>query len=252
MRYEILGPVRVVDRGRVAVVAASKLEALLTTLVMRSDEVVGADRIVRELWHQSPPRQAMAGVQNYISRLRSMLSPYAQGGDPIVTHRRGYQLRFGPADDSDLHGFVRLLNEGRSQFLDGRFGPSLSNLDRALALWRGPVLGGQRTGPIVSSVTSWLAAARVECAELAADARERLGAGDPPDSSGSPGAKGSPLTSGPLGVKGSPGVNGSPGGIRSLRASAVQGGFDDPPDDEGDRPAHDGLRALHGADPAAR
>ena len=216
MRYEILGQVRVVDRGRVAVVATSKLEALLTTLVMRSDEVVGADQIVRELWHSSPPRRAMAGVQNYVSRLRSTLSPYARGGDPIVTHRRGYQLRFGPADDSDLHSFVRLLNEGRSQFLDGRLEPSLSSLEQALALWRGPVLGGQRAGPIVSSVRSWLSAARVECGELAADARERLIA------------------------------HRSPPGI------AEKGDFDVPPDDEGGRPAPDGVGALHGADPAVR
>lgn len=240
MRYEILGPVRVVDRGRVAVVAASKLEALLTTLVMRSDEVVGADQIVRELWHQSPPRRAMAGVQNYISRLRSTLSPYAHGGDPIVTHRRGYQLRFGPADDSDLHGFVRLLNEGRSQFLDARFEPSLSCLERALSLWRGPVLGGQRAGPIVSLVTNWLAAARVECAELATDARERLSANGSPDANGARGANGSPE------------VMTSPEGVRSLRESAGKGDFDDPPDDKGDRPALDGVRALHGADPAVR
>jgi DNA-binding SARP family transcriptional activator len=183
---------------------------------MRSDEVVGADQIVRELWHNAPPRRAVAGVQNYISRLRATLSPFAHGIDPIVTHRRGYQLRFGPADDSDLHNFVRLLNEGRSHFLDNRHELSLSSLERALALWRGPVLGGQRAGPIVSSVTSWLTAARAECAELAAEARELL------------------LAHG------------------SLRAAAEKGGFDVAPDDEGDRSAPDGVGALHGADPAVR
>jgi len=215
VRYEILGKVRIIDQGRMAVIATSKLEALLTTLVMRSDEVVGADQLVRELWHQSPPKRALAGVQNYISRLRSILSPYARGGDPIVTHRRGYLLRFGPADDSDLHNFVRLLNEGRSCLGDGRHDQALSNLERALTLWRGPVLGGQRSGPIVTSVTNWLAAARIECGELAADARRRL------------------RTDG-----------------RTLEVA--KGGFDDdPPGDAGTGPAHDGVGALHGADTTA-
>ncbi|GAA0538229.1 hypothetical protein GCM10010172_19410 [Paractinoplanes ferrugineus] len=168
MRYEILGPARIVDHGRVVAIAGPKLEILLTTLVMRANEEISADHIVEELWGRLPPRRARAGLQNYISRLRSVLSPFANGAAPILTRGHGYLLSMASPDGSDMHDFVRLVNEGRSQLHERRADLAAHSFDLALRQWRGPVLGGRRGGPVVASLAGWLTAARAECRLLAA------------------------------------------------------------------------------------
>jgi DNA-binding SARP family transcriptional activator len=76
-----------------------------------------------------------------ISRLRKALEqPGQDGGDGVlVTRQRGYELRVEP-DSVDALRFERLIGEARGELAAGYVGRTLSLLEDALALWRGPPL----------------------------------------------------------------------------------------------------------------
>ena len=58
-----------------------KPRALLAILVLHRNEVVSADRLVDDLWGESPPETALRTLQAYVSRLRKALD--TNGASPI-------------------------------------------------------------------------------------------------------------------------------------------------------------------------
>ncbi len=102
MRYELLGPLRVVDAdGAVSAISARKIEAVLAALLIRSDQIVGLDQLIGEIWGDRPPRRATAGLHVYISQIRKFLHRPDREGSPVVTHPPGYVLRVG-SDELDF------------------------------------------------------------------------------------------------------------------------------------------------------
>lgn len=174
MRYEILGPLRVVDDGNNSFISAPKIEILLATLLVRADQVVAADKLMAELWGERLPRRAAAGLYVYISELRKFLSRPSRPGSPIVTQPPGYMLRMG-SDELDFRSFLRLMRLGRDFARDRLDGEASECLEHALSLWRGPVLEQLGNGPIVVGFVTWLTEARMECTEMLVDAQLRLG-----------------------------------------------------------------------------
>src|SRR6476469_10056480 len=63
VEYRILGPVEVVERGRVVPLGGSRQRALLALLLTRANEVVSADRLIDELWPAEPPQNAANALQ---------------------------------------------------------------------------------------------------------------------------------------------------------------------------------------------
>lgn len=177
MRYEILGPLRVVDKNGASVVSARKIETVLATLVIRSDQVVPFDQLVAEIWGDMPPRRATAAVHVYISELRKFLQHRDRAGrsdNPVVTVAPGYLLTKG-TDDIDFHQFVQLMNQGRSHMRESHYDEASADLKEALGLWRGRALDDLRSGVIIDSFVTWLTEARLECLEMLGDAQLKLG-----------------------------------------------------------------------------
>ena len=88
MEFLLLGPLEVRHDGELIELRGSKRRALLALLILHANEVVRTDRVVDELWGESPPENAPAALQNHVSRLRKAL-----GGDVLVTKPWGYVLR---------------------------------------------------------------------------------------------------------------------------------------------------------------
>jgi DNA-binding SARP family transcriptional activator len=177
MRYEILGRLRVVDENGATVISAPRPENLLAVLIIHSDHVVPTDQLITEIWGANPPRKAAAALHVYVSQLRKILRRPGRSVSPIVTWSPGYILRTS-SDELDFHAFLRLVNEGRGALRDDEPERAAGNLARALELWRGPVFGDLRGGPSVQRLAAWLTEARLECTEMLADARLRLGRHD--------------------------------------------------------------------------
>ena len=135
MEYLILGPLEVSDDGRAVALAAAKLRVLLGVFLLHPGEVLSRERLIDELWGESPPKTATKVLQMYVSHLRKAL-----GKDSIATHERGYLIRVEP-DELDASRFRQLLAEARG-LADDAPADATERFGEALALWRGPVLVG--------------------------------------------------------------------------------------------------------------
>jgi DNA-binding SARP family transcriptional activator len=123
VEFRILGPLEVVEEGRLVELGGRKQRVLVALLLVEANSVVSCDRLIDALWEDEPTETALKALQVYVSKLRKEL-----GRDRIVTKSPGYRLRVEPGE-LDLDRFERLVEEG------GR-----RRLTEALALWRGPPL----------------------------------------------------------------------------------------------------------------
>jgi SARP family transcriptional regulator, regulator of embCAB operon len=174
MRYEVLGPMRLVDGEAISFISAPKIEVLLAALLIRSDQVVPTDTLFTEVWGSHPPRRASAGLHVYISQLRKFLHRPGRTESPIVTRPPGYCLRLG-SDELDAHVFLDLVGQGRHSARAGHPQRAAACFEQALELWRGPVLGDLARGPIIDGFATWLAEERLECFERLNEARLAMG-----------------------------------------------------------------------------
>jgi SARP family transcriptional regulator, regulator of embCAB operon len=173
MKYEILGPLRVVEQDRVSFISAPKIELLLAILLIRADQVVAIDQLITEIWGDSVPRRATAGLHVYVSQLRKFLDSAGRSECPIITRPSGYLLRLG-SDELDFQSFQELVNLGREHTKEQRHEQAVASFEQALSLWRGPILGSLRNGPIGYGFVAWLTEARLECTEMLIDAQLQL------------------------------------------------------------------------------
>ena len=76
MRYSILGPIEVVaDDGRRIDLGTPRQRAVLAILLLNANHVVSLDRLIDELWGETPPGAATSSLQAYVSNLRRLLEP---------------------------------------------------------------------------------------------------------------------------------------------------------------------------------
>src|SRR5262245_24531693 len=139
--FRVLGPLQVAANGRLLLLGGAKQRAVLALLLLHANEIVSVDRLVDELWGDSPPESAANMVQGYVSHLRKTLEPGRARGqhELLVSHPPGYMLRIG-SDQLDAERFRRLAEEGHRLLAAGEPEQAAERLRLALALWRGPAL----------------------------------------------------------------------------------------------------------------
>ena len=130
LEFRILGPLEVSDETGHVALGGPKQRGLLAILVLDAGRVVPTDRLVDLLWGDEAPKTATASLQNSVARLRRAL-----GADVLETRAPGYLLNVGQ-DQIDARRFERSLVDGRRMPAAER----REQLERALALWRGPAL----------------------------------------------------------------------------------------------------------------
>jgi predicted ATPase/DNA-binding SARP family transcriptional activator len=149
--YRILGSFEVRVGGRLVGLGGEKPRALLAILLLHRNEVVSVDRLVDDLWGESPPETALGTVRAYVSRLRRALdaggtspSEIPQSAFPaspgvLRTQGRGYVLEVAP-EEVDLERFRVLAERGRDALAAGSPDDAATVLGEALGIWRGPPL----------------------------------------------------------------------------------------------------------------
>ncbi|MFE0106160.1 BTAD domain-containing putative transcriptional regulator [Streptomyces sp. NPDC059009] len=139
LEFRLLGPVEALCEGRPLRVGGPKPRALLAVLLLRSGHVVPADALVDVVWGEQPPETARALIQTYVSALRRALPDACR--ESIETRAPGYVIR--PETGAvDLERFEELAAAGRQAAGHGDPLGAARLLREALALWRGPALGG--------------------------------------------------------------------------------------------------------------
>src|SRR5918994_678959 len=148
VEVKLLGPLEVAVDGHRVELRRKKQRALLALLALRAGEVVSIDRLVDELWGETPPKAAVGSLQNLVSELRKLIGP-----DLLVTRAPGYVLELD-RQLVDAHRFEQAVGKG-------------GELRGALSFWRGPALADLVFEPFAQAEI-----ARLE--ELRAVAREEL------------------------------------------------------------------------------
>ena len=139
MEYRILGPLEVVDEGEAVPLRRLKERLVLAVLLLHANDFVPRERLIDELWGESPPPTAKKAVNVYVSQLRKALT--RNGLDPIATADGGYRLEVD-AQQLDAARLQRLLATARERASAGELEAAAELLREALALWRGPTLAG--------------------------------------------------------------------------------------------------------------
>jgi YVTN family beta-propeller protein len=139
VEFRILGPLEVHDVDGSVPLGPAKERALLAVLLLQASAVVSRERLIGELWGESPPPTAAKALNVHVSQLRKRLA--RNGDDLIVTRPPGYAL-IVDADRLDSARFERLVAEARDRVANGDLASARKLLREALSLWHGPALDG--------------------------------------------------------------------------------------------------------------
>ena len=172
MDFRILGPLEVLEGAERVGLGGEKRRAVLALLLLHPNETVSSERMVDELWGESPPANALKTLQVHVSRLRKELGGAGEG--VLVTRGHGYELQLD-LDQLDAQRFERLLEEGRGELAAGRPERALSLLESALSLWRGPPLADLAYEPFAQAEIARLEDLRLGAVEQLIEAKLALG-----------------------------------------------------------------------------
>lgn len=186
MQVGLLGPLTLRRGGQMITPSAPKLRQVLSLLVLQANSVTRVDQLVEELWEESPPPSALTTVQTYIYQLRKLLrladkaAPTVDRGPDadtpvLLSHPGGYILQLRSLSDIDAYLFEQLSEQGRQELLNGQVSVAADTLRVALGLWRGAVLEGVSTGPLLYAQVARLEERRRTVLGLRIEADLRLG-----------------------------------------------------------------------------
>ena len=168
MDLRILGPLEALKGSQPVPLGGRKRRAVLAVLLLHANETLSNERLIDELWGESPPKGALKTLQVHVSRLRKELPE-----GMLATRGHGYELTLG-AEDLDADRFERLLDEGRGELAAEHPRRALELLEQALALWRGPPLADLAYEPFAQSEIARLEDLRVAALEQAIEAKLAL------------------------------------------------------------------------------
>ena len=165
LEFGVLGPLEVTRGAESLTPRAAKQRALLTVLLLNANSVVSTDRLIDDLWGETPPATAQSALQVHVSQLRRLLEPRRGRGeqhDVVVTRQPGYLIKIA-SEQLDLQRFERLVDEASAELAGQRPETAAATLRDALALWRGPALAD-----LTFEAFAQVPAARLEELRLAA------------------------------------------------------------------------------------
>ena len=139
VEFRALGPLEAWIDGKLVELRGAKQRALLSILLVHTNEVVSTERLVDSLWPESAPEGTRKALQVHISNLRRALQGGRSpgGSEAVETVPPGYRLQANP-DTFDVLRFEGMLSEGRAALQARRPGDAAAVLRQALELWRGP------------------------------------------------------------------------------------------------------------------
>jgi DNA-binding SARP family transcriptional activator/basic membrane lipoprotein Med (substrate-binding protein (PBP1-ABC) superfamily) len=171
VELHVLGPLEVRIDGDPLALGGSKQLTLLAALLVHAGEVVSLQRLIDELWGDSPPQSAPHSLEAYVSRLRRVL---AASGSSVDRRGAGYSLDLGDAS-LDAQDFAERAADASRAAGDGDHERASQLARDALALWRGPALADVSLGPAGHAERERLEELRLRTLEQRFEAELALG-----------------------------------------------------------------------------
>ena len=173
MELRVLGPLEVAGENGPVDLRAPKHRRLLAALTLARGRACSTDALVEAVWGPSPPSSARKLLQVYVSQLRKALP----SGGALATTPSGYALR---SEDVSLDAdrFERLLDDAVEATAHENPSLALSQLERALALWRGPAYADVMYEDFARAEAERLEELRLSALEARLEALSQLGRND--------------------------------------------------------------------------
>ena len=168
LQFRVLGPLEVWSGGAVVDLGARKQRAVLAILLLNANRVVATERLIDELWGETPPDTARSALQVYVAALRKSLG---EEEGALRTRAPGYVLLV-ERGALDLDRFVGLREEADAAS-DEKHRSEL--LHEALGLWRDTPLADLSREPFAARAVARLEELRLEALEQRVDADLALG-----------------------------------------------------------------------------
>ena len=171
IRFRILGALEAEIGEGALELGGRKQRAVLAALLLRAGGVLPDERLVDEVWGESPPASAAHTLEAYVSRLRRVLAPH---GVDLERRAGGYRIGLGRAV-LDSRVFEALVEEASQASADGDDNRAAVLAKEALGLWHGPVLSGVSLHLDGRAEAERLAELRWRALEIRVDADLALG-----------------------------------------------------------------------------
>ncbi len=172
LRFEVLGPVRVLRAGQELDLGPGKQRAVLAALLLHANHPTSTVAIIDTVWPEDPPANGPNVVQKHVAGLRKVLEPERTPRAPgqlVTLTDAGYTLHVEPGG-LDAEDFAARVDYARTLSI----GLAVEALREALAAWRGPALAGLE-GPAFDVERTRLEEARANALEYCIDLELRLG-----------------------------------------------------------------------------
>jgi predicted ATPase/DNA-binding SARP family transcriptional activator len=168
-RFGVLGPLTCEREDQPLVVPAGHQRTLLALMLQAGGVPLSRDRLIDELWGESPPPTAVSALHVHLSKLRAQLGSIVETGDA------GYSLQVDLVA-LDSWEFESLLDQARNlEAADPE--RALALIDAALALVRGIPLSGVAADGTVGRWQHALEEKQLQARLLRGDLLLELGAG---------------------------------------------------------------------------
>ncbi|WP_122617542.1 AfsR/SARP family transcriptional regulator [Streptomyces sp. Tu 4128] len=141
LEFGVLGPLEVQMNGRGLTVGGPRQRAVLSALLLSFNQVVSFDSLIEKVWNGRPPSTARTQVAICIATLRKIFRTAGWDQETIITATPGYMLSLAGHSLDSLR-FEQLVARATELTVENRPAPAAEALRQALALWRGPALGG--------------------------------------------------------------------------------------------------------------
>ncbi|MFE0790552.1 BTAD domain-containing putative transcriptional regulator [Streptomyces mutabilis] len=141
LEFGVLGPLEVSMNGRGLTVGGPRQRAVLSALLLSFNQVVSFDALIEKVWNGRPPSTARTQVAICIATLRKIFRTAGLDRETIITATPGYMLSL-TGHSLDSLRFEQLVDRATELTAENRPAPAADALRQALALWRGPALGG--------------------------------------------------------------------------------------------------------------
>jgi YVTN family beta-propeller protein len=168
LQFRLLGRLEAFRNGEQIDLGARKQRAVLALLLLSANRVVSTERLIDELWGDSPPDTARSALQVYIAGLRKALG---SDGATLRTTAPGYVLEL-ERGALDLDRFAELRAEARVCRDQERTAELLHD---ALELWRDTPLTELLAEPFATAAVAQLEQLRLGAVEERIDADLALG-----------------------------------------------------------------------------
>jgi DNA-binding SARP family transcriptional activator len=159
--FGMLGPLTVTVNDRTVRVSAAKQRIILGVLLVRANHIVTTDRLLHELWLDTPPKTGIGTLHSLLSRLRRLIAAPAVR---LEHGAGGYRLSV-PTEAVDTFRFEQLGKRGSDDAAEGRAERAAEALSEALSMWQGDFLLDVPQTPLITAEASRLGELRIDLTE---------------------------------------------------------------------------------------